>query len=510
MNDHRSDGGSSYDRLVDRLRYLSDIKSCHMALNWDAETAMPEAGVAARARQVALLQHLEHATLTDPATAALIEQAERELPMLEEDAAHMIRLARYDFERATKLPASFVSEFAALTAEAPHVWARCRRDNDFPGFQPTLERIVDMVRRKAEFFAAGGHLYDGVLQEFEPTVTTAQVQTLFARKKERLLPLIRHVASAQQVDTSCLQHRFSPRNQAVVCREMALALGLDPHRARLDVTTHPATEGLSSPFDVRISTRYVSTDLMNSILGTVHETGHALYELGLDKFYAGTPLGSAGSMGPHESQSRLWENFVARSRAFWTYWYPRLQKSFPGQLGGVPMETFYRAIHKAGPSFIRTEADELTYPLHIILRFELEQEIISGSLPVNKLPQVWNDRFEEMFGIRPPNDTLGVLQDIHWSAGLFGYFPSYDLGNNAAMQLAEQVMAEHPDLPAEFEQGKYDTLREWLRVRFHRHGRRYGLNELMKRITGADLSEDAFIRHVDSKYGADIYPGFRR
>lgn len=508
---------SAYDRLLERLRYISDVNSAGFVLEWDAQTVMPPAGAEARGRQLGILSRLRHETLTSPDTLKAIEAAELDVYADTEhspcvvERAHMLRLSRRDYERAVKLPADFVAEFSRATSVAQHAWARARANNDFSAFRPYLEQIVGLVQRAAKYHGHGGEPYDAVLQEFEPSLSTGQVREIFADLKSKLVPLLRHVvANKNAVDDSCLQQEFSTDTQAAFCQKLVRALGLDPARSRLDLTAHPCTANISSPYDVRISTRYQPTNLGAAVFGVIHECGHAIYELGLTEKFAGTPLGSSASMSIHESQSRLMENFVGRSHKFWQQFYPLLQESFPQELGNVPLASFYRAINKAGPSFVRTESDELTYNLHIILRFELEQDLIAGRLSVSELPVEWKNRFEAMFGIRPPSDTLGVLQDVHWSAGLFGYFPSYALGNLFAAQLGEQISCEHPELFQEVSEGKFDTLREWLRENIHQHGRKYSLNELCRLVTKSDLTTDAFVRYLDSKFGNELYPGFER
>lgn len=505
---------TAYEKLVARLGNIGDIRSIANVVQWDAETVMPKAAAAARGRHMAIIAALEHKTMTDPETLRLIEALEREAHEPDSDEAQLARLARIDYEDATKLPADFVESWSELVSVAQQAWGAARAQNDFAAFQPHLQKLVDLSHRKIDLLKPADEPYDAVLKTFEPGLNTARIRQIFAVLKHDLIPLLDHVAACQSgagaIDDSFLRQEFSAEAQAAFCLRLTRGLGLDEDHARLDVTRHPATNNVASPFDVRISTRYQNRWLGASIFSVIHECGHAIYELNLPEAYANTPLGSSASMGIHESQSRLYENFVGRSREFWQFWYPELQRSFPDQLGSVSPETFYRAIHKSTPSFIRTEADELSYSLHIILRFEIEQDLMAGRLSVAQLPKAWNDRFEAIFGIRPRIDSEGVLQDVHWSAGLFGYFPSYALGNIFQAQLVEELLKQHPELPAQIASGTYDTLRNWLRTNIHQHGRRYDINELAQRITGKELQTGAYVRQLDKTYGAEIYPGFAR
>jgi carboxypeptidase Taq len=502
---HRVSPRSPYARLLARLRTISTLRSAAVKIQWDKMTYMPRGGAVSAGDQVALLATEAHKRFISARTGKLIKSAQAQIAGFDPASAeaHIVRLAAQDYERAKKLPAKFVEDFARVTTVSETVWEEARETNNFLLFQPHLEKVVALVRQKAELMGYAGHPYNALVDEFEPGMTTDELRRIFTELKARIVPLYRAVQEhATAVGDACLQQSFPIAAQRAFCQELSVALGLDPRYARLDESAHPFTEGLSPPFDVRITTRYDARNLMGAISGVNHEDGHALYELGLDPEHAGTPLSQPISLGVHESQSRLWENCVGKSRAFWSYWYPRLQQQFPDQLQTVPVETFYQAMNKSGLSLIRTESDELTYNLHIIIRFELELALIEGSLKVADLPTAWNDKYEELLGIRPPNDAEGVLQDVHWSGGNIGYFPTYTLGNLISLQLWEKALSEHPDLEPQIAAGSYDTLLQWLRKNVHRPGRRYDTRGLVQKICGTEILVEPFARYLEDKFSA--------
>jgi carboxypeptidase Taq len=498
---------SSYDKLLERLTKIADLGSICALLGWDQETFMPEDGAKSKERQMALLADQIHRLFTSRRTAKLLIAAEEEALSLSPDSTqrHSLRLTRRSFDKATMLSPKFVSQLSRATSSAPIVWAEAKRKNDFEIFRPELENMIALIRQQAAKQSAGmAHPYDALLDDYAPGFTTAALTNTFAELKQHLVPMIAKVKAAPSIDDSCLKQFFPVAQQKAYCLQLMRDLGLPKFRSRLDQSNHPFSTGISSPFDVRITTRFNENSLMESIGSTTHEGGHALYELGQDEELAGTAITRGLTLELHESQSRLWENQVGKSRDFWLHQYPLLQAVFPEQLGSVPLETFYRAINKSGPSFIRTESDELTYNLHIILRFELELALITGKLAIADLPRAWNDKFEEMFGIRPPSDTLGVLQDVHWSSGLIGYFPTYTLGNLVSAQLFETICEQLPNLGADIASGDYSNLLKWLRTNVHIHGCKYSGNELLLRVTKKTLTAEPFVRYLDQKFG-EIY-----
>ncbi len=495
-----------YRLLKSRLAEIGDINRVTSLLEWDLQTYMPPAGADARAHQTATLSKIAHAMFIADETGRLIEAAAVEVNGADYDSeeASLLRAVRRDYARERRLPSDFVAEFARATSLAHEVWVKARAENRFRDFQPSLENILNLARRMAEYLGYTDHIYDPLLDRFEPGMTTAQVQTIFDELKKDLLPLAQAIAGrADRVDDALLRQEFDEDKQRDFSYSVIQKFGYDFQRGRVDRAVHPFQTNFSIN-DVRITTRYDRRFFNTAIFGTMHETGHALYELGVDPALERTPLASGTSLGIHESQSRLWENLVGRSRGFWTHFYPELQATFPAQLGHVDLETFYRAVNKVKPSFVRVEADEVTYNLHIMLRFELEQELLEGKVKVADLPEAWNAILRAYLGITPPSDTLGVLQDVHWSSGLFGYFATYSLGNLISAQLWEKALADLPDIPARIERGDFGPLREWLRQNVHRHGRKYMPDELVRRITGEGIQSRSYLHYLKRKYG-EIY-----
>ncbi|WP_322510220.1 carboxypeptidase M32, partial [Anaerolinea sp.] len=393
--------------------------------------------------------------------------------------------------------------FTEVTTLAQEAWVKARQQADFRPFQPHLERIVEMRREYSEFFKPYTHVYDPQLDDFEPGMKTAEVQAIFDEVRPRQVALLKAIQSRPQVDDSFLQQEFPEKAQWDFGVEVITRFGYDWQKGRQDKSAHPFTTSFGVG-DVRITTRVDTRRLGTALFGTMHECGHALYDLGLDPAYHRTPLRHGASMAVHESQSRMWENLVGRSLPFWKFFYKRLQEYFPSQLGNVPLEAFYKAINKVQPSFIRVEADEATYNLHIMLRLELEIALLEGSLEVKDLPAAWNEKFQSYLGLTPPNDALGVLQDIHWSSGYFGYFPTYALGNLVSAQLWEKIHADIPDLEGQIEKGEFGALLSWLRENVHRWGRLYEPQDLVEKITGSRITPQPYLRYLERKYG-EIY-----
>jgi carboxypeptidase Taq len=387
-----------------------------------------------------------------------------------------------------------------VTTVAHQAWGEARAENQFTKFQPFLEKIVDLRRRYAEIFAPYDHVYDPLLDDFEPGLKTADVKAIFNALRPQQVKLIKAIQSAHQVDNSFLHQPFDEQKQWDFGVEVISKFGYDWNRGRQDKSLHPFTTGFSIN-DVRITTR-VSPDYLNmALFGSMHETGHALYDLGVDQKYERTPLAGGASLAIHESQSRMWENLVGRSLPFWEYFYPRLQEFFPSQLGNISLEKFYKGINRVEPSLIRVEADEATYNLHIMLRLEIEIALMEGTLAVKDLPDAWNSRIHEYLGLTPPNDALGVLQDIHWSGGMIGYFSTYALGNLVSAQLWERINQDIPDLSEQIRQGKFEPLLGWLRENIHCYGSKYEPQELVQRITGSKIDPAPYMRYLTAKFG---------
>ncbi|MEJ2287549.1 MAG: carboxypeptidase M32 [Deinococcales bacterium] len=496
-----TDTDTLYRDLVARAAVISDLTQAHAVLSWDENTYMPPGAAEARGQQMATLETIAHERLTDPALGELVEALEAAgLPEDSVEAA-AVRQARRAVDRATKLPVELVEALGKHTARSRAVWARARQEQDFGAFAPELERMVELKRQEAEALGFEEHPYDALHDQYEPGSTTAHLRQVFTPLRRETTELVRAIRDAgRSVDDGVLRQAFGEAHQERFALDTVTAFGYDLEHGRLDPTVHPFATSLSK-YDVRITTRYQGHFLNPALFGAMHEAGHALYEQGIDDAYYRTPLEGTASLGIHESQSRLWENLVGRSRAFWEGAYAKLQRTFPQQFAGVPLDTFYAAINKVEPTFIRVEADEVTYNLHVMLRFELEQGLMAGDLTVAELPAAWNDFMQDALGITPPNDALGVLQDVHWSIGLFGYFPTYTLGNLMSVQLFEAATAAHPELPREIRAGRFATLLGWLRENVHRHGARYLPDELLKRATGSELDAAPYLAYLRGKYG---------
>jgi len=495
----------AYAELVRRSKELGVLNSCTAVLSWDQHTYMPAKGAGLRGEQMAFLASLSHQKFTDPKVGELLGVVEGSDLVAEPaaDVAANVREWRRAYNRATKIPSSLVEELARVTTQAQQAWEQAKKANDFPTFRPWLEKVVDLKRQEADVVGFQDHRYNALIEEFEPGTTVAELKTLFADLTKGLVPLIRAIAdSPKKPDRSILERDYPVDRQKLFAESAAVAFGFDFAAGRLDTTAHPFCSGFG-PGDCRITTRYNPRFFSESFFGVLHETGHALYEQNLPAEHFGTPLGSACSFGIHESQSRLWENQVGRGRPFWDHFFPRLRQAFPTALADVSLDAFTFAINDVRPSLIRVEADEATYNLHIALRFELELALLSGDLTVAELPGAWNDRFKALFGLSVPDDARGCLQDIHWSFGGIGYFPTYTLGNLYAAQFMSAVKK---DLGGEavadlFRRGEFVRLKDWLTQNIHRHGQRYRAHELCRRATGAPLSPKPFVAYLNEKFG---------
>ncbi len=502
----RSSGRSDETKLAElrqRLLEISDLNAAGAVLGWDQATYMPPGGSASRARQGATLSRLAHEKLTDPAMGRLLDDLARTAKSLPDDGddARIIRVARRDYEKAIKVPAAFVAAWTELGSASYDAWTRARPANDFKAMRPYLEKVLDFSRRYAAYLGPSAHIADPLIDTLDEGMTVASVRALFAQLRAELVPIVRAIAEQPVADDACLRQAYPEAKQLAFGMLPIRRFGYDFERGRLDKTHHPFCTKFAAG-DVRITTRVKENNLGEALFSTLHETGHALYEQGVEAKYEGTGLGSGTSMGVHESQSRLWENVVGRSRGFWRHFYPQLRDTFPEQLGKVPLETFYRAINKVERSLIRTDADEVTYNLHVMLRFDLELELLEGRLEVRDLPEAWRARFKADFGIAPPDDRDGCLQDVHWYAGTVGgAFQSYTIGNILSAQFYAAALRAHPQIPEEIAKGEFATLHGWLKKRLYRYGRKFGPDEIVKRATGKGMSIAPYVTYLRGKYG---------
>jgi carboxypeptidase Taq len=488
-----------------RLLEINDLAAAASLLNWDQATYMPVGGAGARARQNATLHRLAHEQLIEPALGKLLDALQSYADALasDSDEAALIRVARRDFEKAIRVPAEYVGRANALAAASYDAWTRARPANDFRGMLPFLEKTIELSREYASFFAPYRHIADPLIDDADEGMTTATVRALFSQLRTELVPLVGAIAAQAPTDDACLGGPFDETRQLEFALRTAVKMGYDLERGRLDQTHHPFCTKFSLG-DVRITTRVYDSDIARGLFSTLHEAGHAIYEQGITLTFEGTPLAKGASAGVHESQSRLWENVVGRSREFWRHFYPALQGTFPDRLGHVGLESFYRAINKVAPSLIRADADEVTYNLHVMLRFELELKLLDGSLRIKDLPEAWRAAMQEMLGVVPPDDRDGCLQDVHWFCGsIGGAFQSYTIGNVLAAQVYAAALKAHPHIPREIAAGELGTLHAWLKDKIYRHGRKYLPNDLIERTTGP-LSIEPYIAYLRTKYG-DIY-----
>lgn len=495
----------AYDQLRAHARETAVLGSVQALLAWDQETYMPPAGAASRAEQAAAVAGLVHERRTDPRLGELIEACENDRNLMGDAAspqARNVREFRRLYDKKTKLPASLVTELAKVGSQAQEAWKGARARNDFASFEPWLARMLDLARRKAECYGVpkGGELYDALLDDYEPGASAAEIEAVFTPLGERLSALVKELLDTGKAPSDApLQCKIPADRQHAFGMTVIQALGFDTNAGRLDVTTHPFCEGLA-PGDTRLTTRYRDERFTDALYGTMHECGHGLYEQGLPKAdHFGEPLGDSISLGIHESQSRMWENFVGRSREFWEWALPHAHETLGSGLEKFGVDDLYGATNLVQRSYIRVEADEATYNLHVMLRFGIERAMIRGDLAVKDLPGVWNERFETLLGVKVPDDRRGCLQDVHWSFGLMGYFPTYTLGNLYAAQFWDKINQDIPDLPDQMRRGQFAALLTWLREHIHAHGMRFKAGELCERITGQPLSPDPLLSHLERK-----------
>ncbi|HLA38440.1 MAG TPA: carboxypeptidase M32 [Candidatus Glassbacteria bacterium] len=494
----------SYDRLCSLIRETVLLESVSALMQWDQETYMPAAGVDTRAEQLAMLARLAHEKYTEPVVGELLAECEAAGLGADSESAEAVNLreVRRKYDRKTRVPDRLVEELARTTAKAHAAWVEARRKSDFNHFRPWLEKVVALCREKAEAYATGDTLYDALLDEYEVGEREKSLTELFATLAEGISGLLGKIKHAPlRHDTSIVSRGFPVDKQKEFGRRLAAEMGFDFSAGRLDEVVHPFCMRIG-PGDTRITSRFDPYHFGEGFFGILHETGHALYEQGLPAEHFGSALGESVSLGIHESQSRMWENLVGRSRPFWEYCFPIAQDYFTSVLQDVTLEAFLAAINEVKPSFIRVDADEITYNLHIILRFEIERELLSGSLPVKELPAAWNRRFFELTGLEVPDDSQGCLQDIHWAWGAIGYFPTYTLGNVYAAQIFEAAGKAIPDLAGTIARGEFKVLLNWLRENIHVHGMKYLPRELIKRVTGSDPDTGPLLTYLENKFSA--------
>jgi carboxypeptidase Taq len=497
------DAKKIYQDLTERMRKASLLGSCGSVLGWEERTYMPRGGVEHRANQLALISGMTHEMVTAPEIGEMLsnlESSELVKDVTSPEAVN-IREIRRSYDKNTKLPRELVEEISSTTTKAQGIWAEARKKSDFKHFQEILGKLIDLTLRVAEAYGYEKDPYDALLDDYEPHMTTEEVTRVFKGLRDDLVPFVEKIKdSGKHPDMSIIENDYDIHRQKMFGKAAAAAIGFDFHRGRLDDTTHPFCTGIG-PGDTRILTRYNPRHFGQAFFGIIHEAGHGIYEQGLLKEqYFGLPMANSVSLGIHESQSLTWENIVARGKPFWTHFFPRAQQTYPEQLGDVDFEDFYFAINDVRPSFIRVDADEVTYCLHILLRFEIEQGIVHKDIKLADIPGIWNEKFTEYFGITPPDDSQGCLQDIHWSMGAVGYFPTYALGNLYGAQFYAKALEEMPDMHSEFERGDFSSLKKWLNKKIHHQGKRYPASKLVQVITGKPLSHKPFMEYLEKKF----------
>ncbi len=483
-----------YDTLTELSKRAYTIEGISRLLSWDQETYMPQDAAPSRGEQLKLLAELSHAIKTSPEFEKALKGAQKAKLSPKQQAALKVYL--HDFNRDKSLPSAFVQEFAHHVSKAVISWQEARKSASFTHFQPVLKKSIELFQKKAEYIGYKDHPYDALLDEFEPGVTTKEVDAIFSDMKKEITALLKKIKPSKKKEVSI---PCTLTEELEICTELLRDIGFDFKRGRLDTSTHPFSTA-PHPTDSRITCRNGSDGVVIQILTTLHEAGHGLYEMGVPVKEVGTPLGQPVSLGIHESQSRFWETRIGRSRAFWKFMLPKLKKRFKKKLENVTLDDFMLRLNSVQPSFIRVNADEVTYPLHVILRFEIEKELSAGKLGVKDIPKRWNSLSKELFGIVPPTDAEGCLQDIHWAAGYFGYFPTYSLGNIYAAQMFEAFSKKHPNWEKLIEKGEFSFIHDWLNDNVWQHGRRYDGNELIRLISKKPLTARPFIEYLTDKY----------
>lgn len=503
---------ATFEALKARLHMVSDLAGAAGLMSWDQRTMMPPGGAGVRAERMATIGRLAHELFVAEETGELLERlAEYECSLpFDSDEASLIRVARRDYEKARKLPSDLQAELIRASAIGYQAWSESRATSDYCAFMPALSRHLELQRQVIDIYRPdlppGGEDYDVLLDDYEPGLSTAEVRHVFDELKRSTISLVARVAERRdRVDNAVLQGSFAIDKQRELALRLIRPFGYDDDSWRLDPTQHPFAWSMATS-DIRLTTRYIEDDLSSAVFGTMHECGHGLYERGVSPSLERTLLARGASMSWHESQSRLWENLVGRSRALWSFAFPKLVETFPGRFDGADADGLYRAVNKMQPSLIRVEADELTYNIHIILRFELEQALFNGEVDLRDLPEAWNTKMRDYLGVEVPDDAHGVLQDVHWGGGSFGYFPTYALGNVVSLQLWDRITKEIPGLEDQFARGEFGPLRDWLSTNVHVHGRKYMPKELLSRVLGVDAFDAKpllgyLTQKVDDLYG---------
>jgi carboxypeptidase Taq len=489
----------AFDQLDSRLHRIHVLGGISELLGWDEQVNLPPNSADQRACQRAALAETLHEQATDPAIEGVLQTLETGRGALTEEQQVVVRWARRDYDRAVKLPAEFVRQKAEQGSRGYHAWAAAKKNSDFASYVPCLRRNLELAMEEAAYLGFRDKPYDYMIDRHDPGMSSAEVDRLFTELKRDLVPFVRKIAASSVKPKTDLLKGFPVEKQSAFLREVTEKIGFDYTRGRIDVSLHPFCSGTGN--DVRMTTRFDPDNPLDSLFSSIHETGHGLYEQGLKAQYLHNALGQSVGMGVHESQSRLWENQVARSRGFWEFFEPKLRNAFPEQLKAVSSEELYLAINAVAPTLIRVDADEVTYNLHIILRFEIEKKLFARELQLEDLPQAWNALSEELLGLRPQNDREGVLQDVHWSDGAFGYFPSYCVGNMMAAQLWYRALTLRPQLEEDFARGDFGWLLGWLRENIHEQGKRYETLELVKKVTGEALTPKYLMRYLGERYG---------
>lgn len=494
-----------WQQLMALAGELFDLSQVSAVLSWDQQTYMPPGGAQARAQQRATLQRMMHERLARPEVGELLAELEAEGAAGDDLFRQaVLREARREYDRTVKIPVELATEFVQVTSVAMNAWVKAREEDDFELFRPHLERIVELSRARADALGYTSHRYDALLDLYEPGATRADVDKLFDALRAELIPLLKAIVpKVAQVDDAVFRRRLDDDSQLAFVNQVVTGIGFDYNRGRMDLSAHPFTISFS-PNDVRLTTRIDPDDMRMALYSAIHEAGHGIYEQGLPARFERTMVGSVPSLGLHESQSRLWENVIGRSREFWSYFLPQMQRAFPGVFDGATVDQVYRAVNRVEPSYIRTESDEVTYNLHIMIRYELEQALIDGSLAVADLPEAWNDKMEEYLTIRPRSVREGVLQDVHWSIGSIGYFPTYSMGTVLAVQLYDVARKEHPGIADELAAGNFDTVREWMQRNVYDQASLYTPKELLAKVTGTGYDPAPYLAYIKEKY-SELY-----
>jgi carboxypeptidase Taq len=491
------------NQLKEILGEVSDLDHAASVLSWDQQVNMPPGGGEARGQHLATLGKLSHEKSTSNEVGKLLENLKQEFTGSDSDDAALVRVAARHYDKATRVPAEFVAEAALVTTAAFEAWVEAKGKSDFSIFRPHLEKVMELTRKYVSYFPPADHPYDILLDDYEPGMKTTEVKVIFDALRPQQVKLIKAIRSAKQVKSDFLHKKYSEKKVWSFGESIISKFGYDFTRGRQDKAAHPFETSFSVN-DVRITNRYESGNPLATLFSGMHESGHAMYEQGINPAYERTPLAGGVSSAVHESQSRMWENLVGRSLPFWEHFFPELKKVFPAQLEGVSAKSFYKAINKVEPSLIRVSADEATYNLHVMLRLEIEIGLIEGNIAVRDLPEIWNAKMQDYVGITPPDDAHGVLQDVHWSYGLFGYFPTYALGNLVSAQLWEKINKDIRDLDEQIRKGKFDSLLGWLREKVHIHGHKYDPQDLIQKVTGSRIDSAAYVRYLTKKF-SDIY-----